>query len=341
VRRRQAALVVIFLLIAGSSLDYLVNIGDQGLSVNQFPYLLIAGVSVFAAAFSWYYYQREIPPNLKREFKKSSEQWTGAVQLDSPPAYIFAIAALFNATTVIASPVVGIATDLVYLAISSFAYMRYKERFSSPYFITVVFSSVATLACTFAGTFAVNPNYLVQFGVPLYPSRSFAFLFFFASETGLCIATTYFAAYSWRTRMLMKNGMDVKSLEDLQGLAMSKVKQNATVDSEAVDQAASDIPRAHGQFRDGNFDVVVSLGWTVLERMVKFVDTDEKPVSPIEAAKRVGFWQQSLTDVYRIRNRLAHRGSRATHTDALEVMREIRRFLLFASKLERGSRDSG
>jgi len=324
VRRRQAALVVIFLLIAGSSLDYLVNIGDQGLSVNQFPYLLIAGVSVFAAAFSWYYYQREIPPNLKREFKKSSEQWTGAVQLDSPPAYIFAIAALFNATTVIASPVVGIATDLVYLAISSFAYMRYKERFSSPYFITVVFSSVATLACTFAGTFAVNPNYLVQFGVPLYPSRSFAFLFFFASETGLCIATTYFAAYSWRTRMLMKNGMDVKSLEDLQGLAMSKVKQNATVDSEAVDQAASDIPRAHGQFRDGNFDV-----------------TDEKPVSPIEAAKRVGFWQQSLTDVYRIRNRLAHRGSRATHTDALEVMREIRRFLLFASKLERGSRDSG
>jgi len=140
------------------------------------------------------------------------------------------------------------------------------------------------------------------------------------------MSTVYFAASSWRTRLLMSNRLSIKDLEDIQGMATAELNKVPGVDMTTVDSALSDLPATHKMFREGNFAVTLALGWAVIERILLQLQRGEKPM---DAARQLGFWQQSLSDVYNARNKQAHRGYKVSYTEALDTLKEIKRLLEF------------
>lgn len=326
-KKRQRNLVVVFALIAALVLDDSATPGQQFIGTSLTPYFAAAGICAALGLASWYYYQRMIPKELQKEFKASAQTWSWTTsQLDIPPSLVFAFGVGFLATELVVSPALAFVTILAYLAVGLLAYLRARGKWASPYFVTVVFYSVSTTAAPFGGVLAVHPNYLVQFGVSLYLARSAAYLFFMASFTGLTMSTVYLAASSWRTRLLMNNRLSIMDLEDIQGMATAQLSRVPGVDMTTLDSALSDIPATHEMFREGNFAVTLALGWAVIERILLQLQSGEKPM---EAARKLGFWQQSLSDVYIARNKQAHRGYKASSMEALDTLKEIKRLLEF------------
>lgn len=191
---------------------------------------------------------------------------------------------------------------------------------------------LAFLLCVFATPFSglaiVNPEIFSSVGVmDAYTSRRLSILFSLTLQMFLIYSAVLLASISWRTRILNKNRLNLNSLRTLHKKAILKNAHN--INETKLDEILSEIPSVRELFTNGEFGMVVTWGWSIIDRTLEALTgtRDDR-----KGARKIGFYNKEFEKCYQIRNSMVHEGYLPNHQDALSILKRLKALLCVLSK---------
>lgn len=207
-------------------------------------------------------------------------------------------------------------------------FLKLRYRLKGYELTAILVFLLCFLATPFSGLAIVNPEIFSSLGfMDVYTSRKFSILFFLTLQMLLIYSAVLLASTSWRTRILNKNKLDLNSLRTLHKNAI--LKNVHDINETKLDEILSGIPSVRELFTNGEFGMVVTWGWSIIDRTLEALTgtRDDR-----KGAKKIGFYNREFEKCYQIRNSMVHEGYLPNHQDALSILKRVKVLLRVLSK---------
>jgi hypothetical protein len=233
---------------------------------------------------------------------------------------------MFEYLYVIISPLF-LCVPIGYVVASYITFRMTRERVVSAHWIALfAFGASATsvaFSCVALLSLELLAGYFSSLGLTTEMSRSISFLFVPWIQLCLVLSTGLLMSHTWRSRILLRNKLGVKDLEDLCGLVLQLNRAAKWADE--FKEIFSDVPRLLSAFEQANFATVVGLGWGMADRGLASLVSSKHCIRP--RALEIGISPKQFEECYSARTRMAHKGERPTLGDALNLLLLLKRIL--------------
>ena len=241
----------------------------------------------------------------------------------------------------IPSIVVGITIESVFVSVASYllimpllyviatvvAYYGIREKIVAGPWLSLFAFCTSWSSVPFSVIGLRDPGLLSRFfgevGVTVAVSRSISYLFVPWTQMCLVLSSAILVSQAWRSRLLLRNGLGVKDLQDRYELALERI---STMQS-AVEfrEVFSDVPYLLSLFEDGNFTTIVGLGWGMVDRGLATIMNSKLKMRG--RALKMGISEEEYDTCYTPRTDMVHKGKPPTFRDALSLLLLVKHIL--------------
>lgn len=184
---------------------------------NPVNYSITIAISLVLLFIYWKKTRIKIPSEIRETISRAERGWLEAPQFDIPPIFVILISAIPELTFHIFNILYGYIFVIIYISLSYFLYLRFRNRIRSSGMMLSLMSVISSLSPIPGILFLKNPELLSNYlPIDVYTSRSISFLLFMSTQFFLVYNTLVISSYAWRNRILINNNLDQKSFHDLQ-----------------------------------------------------------------------------------------------------------------------------
>jgi hypothetical protein len=313
---------------------------EQGPITNSLALIGIATVAVSLSAVFLLHHisRRKVPDQAKQLLVNSRRKWDRELFIHYDAGYMMPFMGLLAEYLFLSVSPWFFFLPPAYLGATIFVYLQVRERTVSRHWI-VLFAFFASWSSSFFSCVALSDLELLarvfkDFGINTQTSRSISLLFFPWTQCGLVLSSALMIAHTWRSRLLLRSGLDIRDLQDTFDPAMEKNSSKPWA-SELI-EVFSELPQLLDLFEQGNFPTVVALGWGMVDRGLSLVSPDKKMKG---RALDLGLSEQEFDACYGTRNKMVHEGRRPTHRDALSLLLLVKHLLVLLCDVEQHGRE--
>jgi len=323
-RSRQRWWLVPLLLVA----YFGISIGGEELQLGAALWAVVgfavAGVCVILAVLIWLQYRKTVSKAARAVESEVQGAWskrTYQIETDNASAaLLFILGWTMEAFPLLHGQLYGLALLVAYPVLTLVISRKYSDAFKGNQILSTVFFLSSVLALPFSSLALQNPNVLAFTGLMDVPtSRSFAFMLAMSNQAAAVYSTVLMLSVASRTNRLRSKGLSLNSLMDLQKFVLSGLRDDAKFDQ--LKEPFFDMPTVRKAFIEGNYDVVVALGWSVIDRILEILTGIR---SDVKAAKQLGLHSSDFKAAYKVRNSVVHDGYKPNSTDAILFVSQIK-----------------
>ena len=271
--------------------------------------------------------KKKMPPKAKRLLTESRRRWEKEpfVHYDLGAFMLFP-GFLAECVFVSVFPALLWWLPFVYLTLTILAHYHVRTRMTSVFWI-VLFAFWVSVSSTYFSCVALHDPELLSrifgdIGITVEVSGSISYLFFPWLQLALILSSALLLGHTWRSRLLLRNGLSSKDLQDRYELVLER---SSTMPwASEFSEVFSDVPGLLSLFEQGNFVALVGLGWGMVDRGLALVSL-EKHIKP--RALDIGIPEKEFDSSYDARNKMAHEGKMPTHVDALNLLLLVKHIL--------------
>jgi hypothetical protein len=321
-------IIVVFLVVAYLGIQLFQRDWATNPTVNPTVMLDIglASVGVLGASGMYLWSRRSVSPEERHALAESRKLWAEESFYHFDVGYFTVIAgAMFELLYLTVSPAL-ICIPLGYVFASYICFRMTREKVVSTPWITMFAFWVAASSVAFSCVAIRDPEMLAKFfsssGVTVTVSRSISYLFIPWIQFCLVSSSGLLASHTWRSRLLLRNGLGSKELQDRFELALQR--NSSAPWTHEFSEIFSDIPSLLSSFEQGNFPTVVGLGWGMVDRGLALLYPKKRIRQRV---LEIGITKDEFESCYDARTKMAHKGQHPAAKDALSLLLLVKHIL--------------